>query len=179
MFSEGIFAPPSSEKLHEPFRRHHRGMAKVPKTRGIERAIRLALTGAAVALVPLNGVAASTARRSFTVSVMVVSPECTVSATPAKLSPGRGTAAAFAGVSVTCAAAIPYDIGLTDGPAAEGTAVRRSYSLRSSAGATARSIGVGFSEPATNTFSVVEPISVKEDAGDGPTPDTIRVTITY
>jgi hypothetical protein len=106
----------------------------------------------------------------MTVSVMVVLPECIVAKAPMK----AGSAAAPV-VTVHCEAAIPYSIGVSDGlvPGSH------SYSLKSSAGETAgwgQRIGVGFSEPVTNEFTVVGPEPVAEEAADG---STITVTITY
>jgi hypothetical protein len=137
---------------------------------------------AATALVSLEG-KASTIRRSFTVSVTVVEPECTVSATPIRAEPVIGRLAwERPVVSVSCTAPIPYEIGMSEGLTAEATVRSRSYALKSSAGDIAgfgRRIEVGLSEPETHTFSVVRPVPVCEEVADGPGANTITVTVTY
>jgi spore coat protein U-like protein len=149
------------------------GAIEVQKRRGRQYRIVLALM-ATTALAGLHA-AASTAKGSFGVSVRVEYPACAVAVTPTM------AGSAGAPVSVQCQSAVPYSIGLSDGLAA-GTAESRSYSLKSSAGATARSgqrIGVELSEPPTNRFSVVGPIPVKEEVADGPSADTVTVTVVY
>jgi spore coat protein U-like protein len=121
----------------------------------------------AMAVTPMRAGAASTASRSFTVSVIVIQAECIVSATPARLAEARSPV-----VSVNCVAPVPYNIGLSGGA----VTASQGYSLRAVSGETARrgeSIGVGVAEPAAHTFSVVGP------AQDGLGADTITVTITY
>jgi spore coat protein U-like protein len=145
------------------------------------------LSIAAMALAPLHAAAATTASRSFNVSVMVVLPECLVSAVPARLSASGGATPAPV-VSVDCVTPIPYSIGLSEGLAAEVTVANRrgstvlAYSLKSSTGETARwgqKIGIALSEPATHTFSVVGPIPAKEEVADDRDAGTVTVTITY
>jgi spore coat protein U-like protein len=155
-----------------------------------ETPTRIALALIAIlAFAPLPAAAASTVSRSFSVSVMVVLPECVISATPMRLNLGDGTmTAAHPVVTVHCNTAVPYSIGLGEGLGAEITAANLrgpaplSYSLKSSSGEEAqwgRRIGVALAEPAMHTFTVVGPLPAKEEVDDGPHPDTITVTITY
>ena len=141
------------------------------------------------AFAPLRAAAATTVSRSITVSVMVVPPECVVSATPMRPNRGNGTMTAVHSIlTVNCNTPVPYYIGLSEGLAPETTAANLSgpallsYSLKSSSGEQAkwgRTIGVALTEPETHTFSVLGPLPAKEEGSDGPRPDTITVTITY
>jgi spore coat protein U-like protein len=169
------------------------GLGQVQNTPEIPNRVTLALI-AMLAFAPLPAAAASTASRSFSVSVMVVLPECVVSATAMRLNLGNGTMiVAHPVVTVNCSTPVPYSIGLGEGLAAEITAANLrspalrgpallNYSLKSSSGEEApwgRRIGVALAEPAMHTFSVVGPPPAKEEVSDGPRPDTITVTITY
>jgi spore coat protein U-like protein len=144
---------------------------------------------ALMAFAPLCAAAANTVSRTFTVSVMVVLPECVVSATPMGLNGGNGTIDAVRSVvTVNCNTPVPYYIGLSEGLAAEtkaanlGGVALHNYSLKSNRGEEARwgrTIGVALTEPETHTFSVVDPLPVKDEVAAGPRSDTITVTITY
>jgi spore coat protein U-like protein len=179
------------------FRIALRGVGQVQSSSEKPNRIALALI-AMLAFAPLHAAAASTVSRSFSVSVMVVLPECVVSATAMRLSRGNGTGngtmfAARPVVTVHCNTPVPYSIGLGEGMAAEISAANLSgpaqrgpallsYSLKSSSGEEAqwgRRIGVALAEPAMHTFTVVGALPAKEDVADGPGPDTITVTITY